>query len=96
MENLPPRPTASPRLTRLPLLEDPEHPGLFVVRRIGTLTVLLVTGLCAAMLLAGSRVRLSVPVPGETPPRTESVSLATYVLRQLGRASGPEPGGVAP
>ncbi|RKH47486.1 two-component sensor histidine kinase, partial [Corallococcus llansteffanensis] len=47
MTHEPPRPTAPPLPTRLPLLEDPEHPGLFVVRRIGTLTLLLVAGLCA-------------------------------------------------
>ncbi|HEX8704289.1 MAG TPA: hypothetical protein VF815_35990 [Myxococcaceae bacterium] len=84
MTNPPPRPVSLPSPRELPLLEDPEHPGRFVVRRIGTLTLLLVGGLCAAMLLAGSQVRLEVPVPGEGAPRVESVSLGHYVLRQLG------------
>ena len=87
-----PRPTP-PLPARLPLVEDPEHPGLFVVRRIGTLTLLLVAGLCVAMLLAGSLVQLTVLVPGEEPPRRESVSLGTYVFRQFGHSRPPGPGG---
>lgn len=69
---------------RLPLLEDPEHPGVFVVRRMGTLTLLLIGGLGAAIFLAGSLVRLNVPVPGGNPARVEPVSLGHYVVRQLG------------
>ncbi|MBN8228782.1 hypothetical protein JYK02_14835 [Corallococcus macrosporus] len=83
MANEPPRPTLPPLPSHLPLLEDPDHAGLFVVRRIGTLTFLLVGVLCAGMALAGSLVRLTVSVPESVPPRTESVSLGTYVLRQL-------------
>ncbi|WP_147444633.1 hypothetical protein [Corallococcus sp. CA053C] len=89
----PSRPTAPPLPARLPLLEDPAHPGLFIVRRIGTLTLLLVVGLCAAMLLAGSLVQMTVLVPGEDPPRRESVSLGAYVFRQLGHWRLPGPGG---
>ncbi|WP_223642926.1 hypothetical protein [Corallococcus sp. EGB] len=74
----------SPRSSApLPLLEDPDHAGLFVVRRIGTLTLLLVVVLGAGMALAGSLVHLTVSVPDAVPPRTESVSLGTYVLQQL-------------
>ena len=85
--------TPPPLPARLPLVEDPEHPGLFIVRRIGTLTLLLVAGLCAGMVLAGSLVRLTVLVPGEDPPRRESVSLGTYVFRQLRHGGLPGPGG---
>ncbi|RKH16686.1 hypothetical protein D7X74_14695 [Corallococcus sp. CA047B] len=91
MTNQPPRPVAPP----LPLLEDPDHPGLFVVRRIGILTFLLVAALGSVMLLAGSLVRLTVAVPDAVPPRTESITLGTYVLRQLGHARLPGPGGGA-
>ncbi|MBZ4376259.1 hypothetical protein [Corallococcus sp. AS-1-6] len=92
MANEPPRPLPS----RLPLLEDPDHAGLFVVRRIGTLTLLLVLALGAGMALAGSLVRLTVSVPDAVPPRTESVSLGTYVFRQLKHWSPSRPGGSSP
>ncbi|RYZ42086.1 MAG: hypothetical protein EOO71_09335 [Myxococcaceae bacterium] len=95
MTNEPPRPVASPLPARLPLLEDPDHPGLFVVRRIGILTFLLVVGLGAGMLLAGSLVRLTVSVPDAVPPRTESITLGTYVFRQLEHARLPGAGGGA-
>ncbi|WP_375743399.1 hypothetical protein NR800_35145 [Corallococcus interemptor] len=96
MANEPPRPTSQPLPSRLPLLEDPDHAGLFVVRRIGTLTLLLVLALGAGMALAGSLVRLTVSVPDAVPPRTESVSLGTYVFRQLKHWSPSRPGGSSP
>ncbi len=96
MANEPPRPVALPSPPRLPLLEDPPHPGLFIVRRIGTLTLLLIAGLCVAILLAGSLVRLDVPVQGGGPARVESVTLATYLTRQLERWRPPGLGGAAP
>lgn len=82
--------------SHLPLLEDPEHPGVFVVNRLGTLTALLIGVLCVGMLLAGSLVRLNVPAQGEGPPRMESVSLGAYVARQLGLSKLPGLGGAAP
>lgn len=82
--------------SRLPLLEDPDHPGLFIVRRIGTLTLLLIAGLGGGMLLAGSLVRMTVSVPDTRPPRTESVSLGEYVFQQLQHWRHSEPGGAAP
>ncbi|RKH74199.1 hypothetical protein [Corallococcus aberystwythensis] len=91
-----PRPTASPLPSRLPLLEDPDHAGLFVVRRIGTLTFLLVGVLCVGMGLAGSLVHLTVSVPDAVPPRMETVSLGTYVFRQLGHWKPSRSGGTAP
>ncbi|WP_375756923.1 hypothetical protein [Corallococcus exercitus] len=96
MANELPRPTAPPLPSTLPLLEDPDHAGLFVVRRIGTLTFLLVAVLCAGMALAGSLVHLTVAVPEAVPPRTESVSLGTYVLRQLQHWKPSRAGGSAP
>ncbi|MCY1040864.1 hypothetical protein OV208_05965 [Corallococcus sp. bb12-1] len=96
MTHEPLRPVAPPLPARLPLLEDPDHPGLFVVRRIGFLTLLLVAGLGALMLVAGWLVRLTVSVPDAVPPRTESVTLGTYVFRQLGHARLPGPGGGTP
>jgi hypothetical protein len=76
------RPPRAPALPPLPLLEDPaDQRGLFFVRRVVLLTVLLIAALAAGMALAGSLVRVSVPVPGEA--RRESLSLGTYVLRQL-------------
>ncbi|RKH72610.1 hypothetical protein D7X55_18105 [Corallococcus sp. AB049A] len=89
MANESPRPT-------LPLLEDPDHAGLFVVRRIGMLTALLIIVLGAGMALAGSLVHLTVSVPDAVPPRTESVSLGTYVFRQLQQWRPSGPGGTAP
>ncbi|KFA88005.1 hypothetical protein [Archangium violaceum] len=80
----------------LPLLEDPDHPGVFIVNRLGTLTALLIGILCVGMLLAGSFVRLDLPVQGEHPSRTESVSLGTYLARQLGLSKLPGLGGTAP
>ena len=79
---------------RLPLLEDPDHAGIFIVRRIGLLTLLLVVGLGVGMALAGSLVRLTVSVPGADPPRTQSMTLGAYVLEQLrhtrpGASGGP-------
>ncbi|NOK15517.1 hypothetical protein [Corallococcus carmarthensis] len=96
MANELPHPTASPRPSRLPMLEDPDHAGLFVIRRIGTLTFLLIAALAAGMGLAGSLVHLTVSVPDAVPPRTESVSLGTYVFRQLQRWSPSRTGGAAP
>lgn len=91
-----PRPSPPPLLSRLPLLEDPDHAGLFVVRRIGTLTLLLVVVLGAGMALAGSLVHLTVSVPDAVPPRTESVSLGTYVFQQLKHWRPSRLGGGAP
>ena len=71
-------------LPPLRLLEDPAHPGAFVVKRFGTLSVLLIVGLGVGLSLVGTLVRLQVPVPGAEPPRRESVSLARYVARELG------------
>ena len=87
---MPPETPPPSELGRLPLLEDPEHPGLFVVRRIGLITLLLVGVLGAGMGLAGSLVHLTVSVPGAEPPRTESMSLGAYVLEQL-RHPRPDP-----
>ncbi|QRK07405.1 hypothetical protein JQX13_46545 [Archangium violaceum] len=84
MANEPPRLIELPSPPRLPLLEDPDHPGVFVVKRIGMLTALLVGGLCTALLLAGSFVRLDVPVQAEGATRMESMTLGAYVARQLG------------
>ncbi|AFE04055.1 hypothetical protein COCOR_01431 [Corallococcus coralloides DSM 2259] len=86
-----PRPTAP-----LPILEDPDHAGLFVVRHIGTLALLLVLALGTGMALAGSLVRLTVSIPDAVPPRTESVSLGTYVFRQLKLWSPSRPGDASP
>ncbi|MFB1484161.1 hypothetical protein [Corallococcus sp. RDP092CA] len=96
MTNEPPRSSAPPLPSRLPLLEDPDHAGLFVVRRIGTLTLLLVVVLGAGMGLAGSLVHLTVSVPDAVPPRTESVSLGAYVFRQLKHWSPSRLGGTSP
>ncbi|NRD53883.1 hypothetical protein D7Y11_19855 [Corallococcus sp. AB018] len=96
MANELPRPTAQPLPSRLPLLEDPDHAGLFVVRRIGTLTLLLILVLGAGMVLAGSLVHLTVSVPDAVPPRTESVSLGTYVFRQMKLWSPSRQGGTSP
>lgn len=87
---MPPETPPLPDLGQLPLLADPEHPGLFVVRRIGLLTLVLVGVLGAGMGLAGSLVHLTVSVPGADPPRTESMSLGAYVLEQL-RHPRPDP-----
>ncbi|GMU00956.1 hypothetical protein KH5H1_50760 [Corallococcus caeni] len=96
MANELPRPTAPPLPSTLPLLEDPDHAGLFVVRRIGTLTFVLLVVLGAGMALAGSLVHLTVSVPDAIPPRTESVSLGTYVMRQLQHWKPSRAGGSAP
>ncbi|WPB82508.1 hypothetical protein KYC5002_25765 [Archangium violaceum] len=86
----------NPEPPHLPLLEDPDHPGVFIVNRLGTLTALLIGALCVGMFLAGSFVRLDIPVQSEGPPRTKSVSLGTYLARQLGLSKLPGLGGAAP
>jgi hypothetical protein len=67
---MPPRPRAPLRL-----VPDPQHPGAFVVRHVGTLSVLLVGGLLTGLCLVGALVRLNAPEP---------MSLGRYVARELG------------
>ena len=80
----PVRPVGPPRPAELSLLKDPQHPALFVVDHMGSLTLLLVVVLCSAMALAGSLVHLRVRVADGEGGVMKSVSLGRYVADQLG------------